>query len=83
MGPMVCVMGPMVCVMWPMACVCDVADGMQVPGRPVIITNLVKHWPAFADWDFAALRRKFGNTPFIAGPLNISLNECVRPMQLP
>ena len=47
----------------------------QTPLKPVIITDLVTQWPAYKNWTSAYLSANCGSTPFIAGPLNIKLDD--------
>ena len=55
--------------------VADFVAQYELPGRPVIITDLVTQWPAFQKWSFEYLLQHYGDREFIAGPLNISLRE--------
>jgi len=47
----------------------------EKPNRPVIITDVVKKWPAFGKWNREYLFKEFGDTPLIAGAVKMKLAD--------
>lgn len=48
------------------------------PGEPVILTNVVPHWPAFGAWDDAALEAAHGAHAVFAGGYSFALRDYLR-----
>jgi hypothetical protein len=54
----------------------------EIPGKPVIITDAMKEWPANRNWTLAALLRKYGQVKFRTGSgFSMTLENFVRYME--
>ncbi|CAI5517270.1 unnamed protein product [Closterium sp. Naga37s-1] len=54
----------------------DFAARFERPGRPVIITGAINHWPALSRWqDRAYLCGAAGDSAFACGPVELSLDQ--------
>jgi hypothetical protein len=47
----------------------------EEPNKPVLLTGVLKSWPAVKKWDRPYLLNKAGDCAFTAGPINLKLND--------
>ena len=50
-------------------------DEYERRNRPVIVTDVVKHWPAFKKWNRGYLLENFGEKEFEVGPVKMKMNN--------
>ncbi|EKX49962.1 hypothetical protein GUITHDRAFT_67304 [Guillardia theta CCMP2712] len=50
-------------------------DEYERRNRPVIVTDVVKHWPAFKKWNREYLLENFGEKEFEVGPVKMKMNN--------
>lgn len=43
--------------------------------KPVILTDVVKNWPAYKEWHVEKLMKRFGNSPFKTDEVDIAAKE--------
>eukprot|EP00998_Keelungia_sp_KM082_P012646 NODE_900_length_1567_cov_24.363889_g889_i0.p1 GENE.NODE_900_length_1567_cov_24.363889_g889_i0~~NODE_900_length_1567_cov_24.363889_g889_i0.p1 ORF type:complete len:493 (-),score=53.83 NODE_900_length_1567_cov_24.363889_g889_i0:88-1485(-) len=55
--------------------VVEFRDRFERPNIPVILTDVVRSWPAFKDWNPGFLLEQYGKHKFRAGPVDMELDD--------